>query len=42
VPLFKGRMAVAPMAAGGAAVAPGEETLSVTVSVSWAIKAKEQ
>lgn len=40
VPLFKGRMAVAPMAAG-AAVAPGEETLSVTVNVSWAIKAKE-
>jgi uncharacterized protein YggE len=42
VPLFKGRMAVAPMAAGGAAVAPGEETLSVTVSVSWAIRSKEQ
>jgi hypothetical protein len=30
----------APMAAG-AQVAPGEETLSVTVSVSWAIKPKE-
>lgn len=42
VPLFKGRMAAAPMAAGGAAVAPGEETLSVTVNVSWAIKPKEQ
>jgi uncharacterized protein len=42
MPLFKGRMAAAPMAAGGAAVAPGEETLSVTVNVSWAIKAKEQ
>lgn len=41
VPLFKGRMA-APMAAAPAAVAPGEETLSVTVNVSWAIKAKEQ
>ena len=41
VPLFKARMATAPMAAP-AAVAPGEETLSVTVNVSWAIKAKEQ
>ena len=41
MPLFNGRMAAAPMAAP-AAVAPGEETLSVTVSVSWAIKAKEQ
>jgi hypothetical protein len=40
VPLFKGRIA-APMAAP-AAVAPGEETLSVTVNVSWAIKPKEQ
>jgi hypothetical protein len=30
----------APMAAG-AVVAQGEETLSVTVSVTWAIKAKE-
>ena len=37
VPLFKARMATAPMAAP-AAVAPGEETLSVTVNVSWAIK----
>ena len=35
---FAGKMA-APMAAG-AQVAPGEETLSVTVGVSWAIKAK--
>lgn len=41
MPLFKGRMATAPMAAP-AAVAPGEETLSVTVNVSWAIKPKEQ
>jgi uncharacterized protein YggE len=41
VPLFKARMATAPMAAP-AAVAPGEETLSVTVNVSWAIKPKEQ
>lgn len=41
MPLFKARMATAPMAAP-AAVAPGEETLSVTVNVSWAIKAKEQ
>ena len=39
-PVFRGKMA-APMAAG-APVAQGEETLSVTVSVSWAIKAKAQ
>jgi len=39
VPLFKARMATTQMAP--AAVAPGEETLSVTVNVSWAIKAKE-
>ncbi len=38
-PMFRGKMA-APMAAG-AQVAPGEETLSVTVSVSWAIKASQ-
>lgn len=38
-PLFRGKMA-APMAAG-APVAQGEETLSVTVSVSWAIKPKQ-
>jgi uncharacterized protein len=31
-------MAAAPMAAPQAAVAPGEETLAVTVNVSWAIK----
>src|SRR6266481_3536857 len=37
-PLFRGKVA-APMAIT-APVAPGEETLSVTVSVSWAIKAK--
>ncbi|EJN10655.1 hypothetical protein PMI42_06026 [Bradyrhizobium sp. YR681] len=37
VPLFKSRMATPQMAP--AAVAPGEETLSVTVNVSWAIKA---
>ena len=36
VPLYRGKMA-APMAAG-AQVAQGEETLSVSVSVSWAIK----
>jgi uncharacterized protein YggE len=40
VPVFRSKVA-APMAAG-APVAQGEETLSVTVSVSWAIKAKEQ
>jgi uncharacterized protein YggE len=28
--------------AAGAPVAQGEETLSVTVSVSWAIKPKQQ
>ncbi len=39
-PLFRGKMA-APMAAG-APVAQGEETLSVTVNVSWAIKPKAQ
>jgi uncharacterized protein YggE len=39
-PLFRSKMA-APMAAG-APVAQGEETLSVTVSVSWAIKPKQQ
>jgi uncharacterized protein len=39
-PVFRGKVA-APMAAG-APVAQGEETLSVTVSVSWAIKGKEQ
>ena len=39
VPAFRGKMA-APMAAS-APVAQGEETLSVTVSVSWAIKAAQ-
>jgi uncharacterized protein YggE len=38
-PVLRGKM-MAPMAAG-AAVAQGEETLSVSVSVSWAIKPKE-
>ncbi|NOJ43997.1 SIMPL domain-containing protein [Bradyrhizobium australiense] len=38
-PVFRGKMA-APMATG-APVAQGEETLSVTVSVSWVIKGKE-
>ncbi|MBR0695408.1 SIMPL domain-containing protein [Bradyrhizobium lablabi] len=40
-PVFRSKLA-APMAAAGAPVAQGEETLSVTVRVSWAIKAKEQ
>jgi uncharacterized protein len=35
-PVFRGKMAMAPMAA--TPVAQGEETLSVTVSVSWAIR----
>jgi uncharacterized protein YggE len=39
VPVFRGKMA-APMAAA-APVAQGEETLSVAVSVSWAIKAAQ-
>ena len=38
-PLFRSKVA-APMAAG-APVAQGEETLSVTVNVSWAIKASQ-
>ncbi|MGY3619911.1 SIMPL domain-containing protein [Bradyrhizobium sp. USDA 10063] len=38
-PFFRGKVA-APMAAA-APVAPGEETLSVTVNVSWAIKPKQ-
>jgi uncharacterized protein len=36
-PLYRGRAAAAPMTAA-APIAPGEETLSVTVNVSWAIK----
>jgi uncharacterized protein YggE len=39
VPVFRGKVA-SPMAAG-APVAQGEETLSVTVGVSWAIKATQ-
>jgi uncharacterized protein len=39
-PVFRGKM-VGGMAASAAPVAQGEETLSVTVSVSWAIKPKE-
>lgn len=39
-PMFRGRMN-APMAAT-AQVAPGEETLSVTVHASWAIKQRQQ
>jgi hypothetical protein len=35
-PVFRGKMALAPMAA--TPVAQGEQTLSVNVSVSWAIK----
>jgi len=38
-PMFRGKMA-APMAAG-AQVAPGEETLSVSVGVTWVIKAAQ-
>jgi uncharacterized protein YggE len=39
VPMFRSKMALAPMAA--APVASGEETLSVTVNVSWAIKPEQ-
>jgi len=39
-PLFRARMA-APMAAAATPVAQGEETLSITVGMTWAIK-KEQ
>jgi len=39
VPMFRAKtLAVAPMAAGAPPVAQGEETLSVTVSMTWAIK----
>lgn len=40
-PLFRANMAARPMTAA-APVATGEETLSVTVNVTWAIKPKEQ
>jgi uncharacterized protein len=36
VPMFRAKMAAAPMTA--TPVAPGQETLSVTVQVSWAIR----
>ena len=39
-PIFRAKMVAAPMAA--TPVAQGEETLSITVSVSWAIKAAAQ
>ena len=39
-PVFRGRVAGG-MAASAAPIAQGEETLSVTVNVSWAIKPKE-
>jgi hypothetical protein len=37
-PVFRAKMAVAPMAAAPTPIAQGEETLSVSVSVTWAIK----
>lgn len=40
--LLKPRMATAPMAAAPVSIAPGEESLSVSVLVRWAIKTKEQ
>ncbi|QPF85092.1 SIMPL domain-containing protein [Bradyrhizobium genosp. L] len=39
MPMYRSKMA-APMAAAGAPVAQGEETLSVSVGVSWAIKGR--
>jgi len=39
-PIFRGKVA-AGMVAAAAPIAQGEETLSVTVNVSWAIKPKE-
>ncbi len=39
-PVFRGKM-VGGIAASAAPIAQGEETLSVTVNVSWAIKPKE-
>jgi hypothetical protein len=39
-PIFRGKMA-APMAAAPTPIAQGEETLSVSVSVTWAIKARQ-
>jgi uncharacterized protein len=39
-PVFRGKM-VGGMAASAAPVAQGEETLSVTINVTWAIKPKE-
>ncbi|WP_407177890.1 SIMPL domain-containing protein [Bradyrhizobium sp. STM 3562] len=42
-PIFRAKMAAAPMAmAAPTPIAQGEETLSVTVSVTWAIKAAQQ
>ena len=38
-PVFRSKMA-APMAGAPTPVAPGEELLSITVSVTWAIKAQ--
>src|SRR5205814_3631597 len=40
-PVFRSKMA-APMAAAPTPVAPGEEMLSITVNVTWAIKATAQ
>ena len=40
IPIFRAKMAAAPMAA--TPVAPGQETLSVTVHASWAIKQGQQ
>ena len=40
VPLVRARIAAAPMAAASVPIAAGEETLSVTVNITWAIKAQ--
>ncbi|WP_298281012.1 SIMPL domain-containing protein [uncultured Bradyrhizobium sp.] len=41
VPMFRAKMATAGFAAAPTPVAQGEETLTVNVSVSWAIKANQ-
>jgi len=38
IPLFRAKVAGAPMAAAPTPIAQGEETLSLSVNVTWAIK----
>jgi uncharacterized protein YggE len=37
-PVFRSKMVAAPMAVAGTPIAQGEETLSISVSITWAIK----